>query len=41
MSKPVRLQNFIQPAQLLSALITILASPKGDQRGWEGGCRGL
>jgi hypothetical protein len=28
-------------ARLLRLLATILASPKGDQGGWEGGARGL
>jgi len=48
MTKPVRSQDFMQPVRssrlfqkLLSALITILASSKGDQAGWEGGCRGF
>jgi len=48
MNKPIRSQEFIQPARnprliqrLLNALKTILASPEGDQGGWEGGCRGL
>jgi len=48
MTRPVRSQDFIQPVRnprlfqrLLNALITMLASPKGDQGSWEGGCRGL
>jgi hypothetical protein len=28
-------------ARLLRFLATVLASPKGDQGGWEGGARGL
>jgi len=48
MNKVVRSQDFFQPLRkprlfqrLLNALKTILASPEGDQGGWEGGCRGL
>jgi hypothetical protein len=48
MTMPVRSQDVIRPVRnprlfprLLNALKTILASPKGDQGGWEGGCRGL
>jgi|SoiMethySBSTD1v2_1073268.scaffolds.fasta_scaffold33969_4 hypothetical protein len=27
--------------RLLSALVSIFSSPRGDQAGWEGGARGL
>jgi hypothetical protein len=48
MNTPVTSRDFIQSVRnarvfqgLLNALCAILASPKGDQGGWEGGLRGL
>jgi hypothetical protein len=48
MNAPVKSQAFTTPQsppsllrRLLSALVAIFSSPKGNQGGWEGGARGL